>query len=283
MKVGIVILNYNDYENTNNFVNLIKNYKCLNEIIIVDNNSSDNSYELLKKLESKHVTILKNETNSGYGAGNNIGLRYLKDKCDIVMISNPDIEVQEAVINNIIQTFEENKEIAVLAPTIYELGKISKGWKVPTFWNDLFENLMFLHRFSSNIFGYKENHYQGELTEVEVVKGCFFAIRYDIFEKVGFFDENTFLYYEENILGKKLKDEKKKTYILNQEEVVHALSQSVNKSLNSLKKYKILKTSQLYYQKHYNHLNIVGRAILICAWKISYFGSYIYLKLRGVK
>ena len=48
-KIGFVIINYNDYENTNKLLNNIKDYKCLNKIVIVDNHSTDNSLKKLKK------------------------------------------------------------------------------------------------------------------------------------------------------------------------------------------------------------------------------------------
>ena len=49
MKTGIVILNYNDYDTTYEMIQQIKNYKCLNHILIVDNKSTDRSYSKLKK------------------------------------------------------------------------------------------------------------------------------------------------------------------------------------------------------------------------------------------
>ena len=59
MRTAMIVLNYNDYETTMKFIENIINYKSIEKIIIVDNNSTDNSYDKLKKLESDKVEIIK--------------------------------------------------------------------------------------------------------------------------------------------------------------------------------------------------------------------------------
>ena len=124
---------------------------------------------------------------------------------------------------------------------------------------------------------YKDSYYNKELNVVEVVHGCFFMIKYDCFKEINYFDSKTFLYYEENIIGSKMKTKGYKTYIDTSVEVIHDLSVSIDKSFSSLKKYKILKTSQLYYEKEYNHLNIIGLFILKLFYYISLGISYILI------
>ena len=63
-KLGIVIVNYNDFDMTSRLLNNIKDYKCLDEIIVVDNNSTDDSFEKLKEFESNRITIIKNSSSS---------------------------------------------------------------------------------------------------------------------------------------------------------------------------------------------------------------------------
>lgn len=72
MKVGIVIVNYNDSETTIKLLEMIKEYKILESIVVVDNNSTDNSYELLKKYENNKIKVVNSKINKGYGYGNNI-------------------------------------------------------------------------------------------------------------------------------------------------------------------------------------------------------------------
>ena len=76
-KTGIVILNYNDYETTINMLNSIKDYDSLDHIVVVDNKSTDNSYEVLKPYESKKIDVIQSKSNKGYSYGNNVGIKYL--------------------------------------------------------------------------------------------------------------------------------------------------------------------------------------------------------------
>ena len=76
MKNGIVILNYNDSENTMLMLDDIKNYKILSAIIVVDNHSTDDSFKKLKKYENSKIKIIEAPENKGYAAGNNFGIKY---------------------------------------------------------------------------------------------------------------------------------------------------------------------------------------------------------------
>ena len=284
MKTAIVILNYNDSDTTIEMIKQIKNYKILDNIIVVDNNSTDDSYNILKKEEKNNIDIIKTDDNKGYAYGNNYGIKYAikKYKVDNIIISNPDITVSEEGIKELLKQLKFNN-VALIAPVINENGILSKGWKCPTYTDDLLSNLNYFHKYAFKRMQYPDKYYKDKITEVEVVKGCFFAIKASVMKEIGFFDENTFLYYEENILGKKLKNKGYKSYIHNEIEVKHNLSQSVDKSINSLKKYKILKKSQRYYEKEYNNSCIFGRTLLYITYCISYFISFIICLFRGTK
>ena len=281
MNTAIIILNYNDFTTTKEMIEQIKDYKILNHIIIVDNCSTDDSYNMLKKEEKNNIEVIKTKSNKGYASGNNFGIKYAinKYKSDYIIISNPDIIVKEKDIKALIKELKFNN-ISLIAPKINEHGIISKGWKLPKLRNDIISNINYFHKYAEKDLMYDKSKYKSKITEVEVVKGCFFIIKSNVIKDVNYFDENTFLYYEENILGKKLKDKKYKSYILNEVEVIHNLSVSVDKSIKSLKKYKILKESQRYYEKNYNNTNIFGMLLLYLTYYISYFISLIMSLFR---
>lgn len=285
MKTGIVILNYNDYETTKDMINQIKDYKCLNHILIVDNKSTDRSYTKLKKLENKKIEVIKTDNNKGYAYGNNYGVRYLdsKYKIDNIIISNPDVIVSEDTINTLIEDLKNKEDISMIAPIVEERGILSRGWKLPGFKEDLLSNINYFHKYSKKLMSYNEEYYNNYLSRVEACHGCFFMIRLKDFKEVELFDENTFLYYEENILGKKLKDKGLFVYIDNTVKVIHNLSVSVDKTYNSIKKYKILKNSQKYYEKNYNNLNIFGIILLRIFYYISLLISYIIVFITNIK
>lgn len=80
VRLSCVILNYNDAETTEKLVKQIADYNVLHQIIVVDNASTDDSLERLKKLEAVQpgrLHVLSADHNGGYGSGNNLGVRYV--------------------------------------------------------------------------------------------------------------------------------------------------------------------------------------------------------------
>jgi GT2 family glycosyltransferase len=281
-RIGIVVLNYNDYKETKEYVDKIRRYRTINEIVIVDNNSTDSSYENLKKMEKSNISVLKSDKNKGYACGNNIGIKHLKDKVDYIIISNPDIEVEEDVIKKLKKDMDDNPDVTVVAPVIKQNGEYYKGWKLPRIIDEIGLNLNYFHRKVEKKLRYDEKKYNSELTRVDVVSGCFFMIRRDILNLVGNFDESTFLFYEENILASKLKNINKKSYIDNEVQIKHNESVTINKTMAKINKYKILKDSQKYFVKYYLHANIFQMFILRLVYRISLIVAYILYFIHKV-
>lgn len=276
MKTAFLIVNYNDYKTTIQLLNNIKEFQSLDKIVVVDNNSTDNSFNEIKKYIKKNkkdifIDIIKNFENKGYGSGINYGAKYLKKTigdCYIV-VSNADIIIySDEDISKLISTFDSN--IAVVAPIIKEHTGISRGWKVPTPFQDSLLNIIYIHKYlKPKLLFYKNEYYSEKNIQVDAVSGCFFIINSKYLEQINYFDENIFLYYEENTLAQKLKKINKKTMINTQVEVFHNHSVTIDKNINKLKKYKILKKSQMYFQKKYNNANILEQILLFTTSKIT--------------
>ena len=265
MKTAIVIVNYNDYETTKDFLKSIKNYKILDLIVVVDNNSTDDSYKLLKKLEKDNIVVLKAQKNGGYGYGNNIGIKYAIKKlkeCNII-ISNPDIIVKEKTIKRLLKVLNLKKEYAIVGPIINTRGILDKGWRLSTGFEEL---LLTIPKYGTKnrnkIIGYNNDYYDKEVKEVDVVSGCFFITKANCFKEIKYFDENLFLYYEENVISKKLKDRGYKIVLDTSSEIIHNHSVSINKTHSSYSKYKALKESQKYYLDNYCKANILTKFII---------------------
>ena len=110
---------------------------------------------------------------------------------------------------------------------------------------------------------YADSYYKNHLSKVETVSGCFFLMTSKHLQDINYFDEGVFLYYEENIMGIKTKLLKKNIIIDNDVDVVHDHAVSIDKSLKRIKKFNILKKSQLYFERKYNHANIFELLFLI--------------------
>ena len=120
---------------------------------------------------------------------------------------------------------------------------------------------------------YPDNYYHKKLSKVEVVSGSFFLINSKHLENINYFDDKVFLYYEENILGVKTKKAGKSMVVVNDIDVVHDHSVTIDKSLKAIKKYDILKQSQYYFEKYYNKANWLQLLLL----KITTFITRIVL------
>lgn len=284
-KVGMVVLNYNDYETTNKYIKKIKSFKVLDQIVIVDNKSTDDSYNKLLGLKSNNISVIQTEKNKGYSYGNNYGINYLNEhyNVDYIIISNPDILVEEKDIIKLKNDLEKNSDIVLVAPVIKQLEETIRGWRLPTIKDEILSNINYYQRKVKKSLEYDDSKYNSNFTKVDVVSGCFFMIRNDILKMIGNFDESTFLYYEENILGMKLKNIDKKTVIDNSVAITHDLSVSVNKSFNSIKKYKMLKESQKYFVKYYLKANIFDMILLRLTYVISLIVAYIVCFFKSIR
>lgn len=253
MKTGIVVLNYNDADETIDFVKKINSFNATDYICVVDNGSTDDSLKQLKKLKKIHLIALEN--NLGYAAGNNEGLKYLyEQECDNYIIANPDIIVDKANFIDFIAHMNSNNSYQIFGPTIEEQGKINHGWKQRTISYDIHDNYPIINRIFKHRNRYSKSHYKGAITPVDCISGCFFGIKKAVIDKIGFLDEGTFLYYEEDILCTKARNNGLQVCVLNKVRVIHNHSVTINKNINHYRKLRILKDSQIYYhQTCFNH------------------------------
>lgn len=253
MKTGIVVLNYNDADETIDFVKKINSFNATDYICVVDNGSTDDSLKQLKKLKKIHLIALEN--NLGYAAGNNAGLKYLyEQECDNYIIANPDIIVDKANFIDFIAYMNSDSSYHIFGPTIEEQGKINHGWKQRTISYDIHDNYPIINRVFKHRNKYSKSHYKGAITPVDCISGCFFGIKKAVIDKIGFLDEGTFLYYEEDILCTKARSNGLQVCVLNKVRVIHNHSVTINKNINHYRKLRILKDSQMYYhQTCFNH------------------------------
>lgn len=281
-KLGMVIVNYNDYKTTSILLDNIKNYKCLDLIVVVDNNSSDDSLKYLSNYENEKIIILNSRTNNGYASGLNLGAKYIIKKlgnCNIIF-SNSDVIIdKESDLKKL--SNDINQKIALVGPTIKEKNNLNRGWKMPTIKDEIKFNLPLINRKYHKDNLYNDSYYMGNVSLVDVVSGCFFLVDAQVLKKVDFFDENTFLYYEEQILAKKLININKKEAVDNNVFVIHNHSVTIDNNINRLKKYKILKTSQRYFAVKY--LGASGRNLWLLDFtnRLSLAGLYIRCLLKG--
>jgi len=267
LKTAIIILNYNDFKNTSRFVKEIKDYNVLDKILIVDNMSPNGDLEYLKTLEGGKIEVISSGKNGGYSYGNNFGAKHLGDEYDNIIISNPDVSVEENAIVDSIKKLNSKENIAVVAPRMkFTTGFARRSsWKIRSYPLDLIHTTRVLELLFYPVLRsgeYSEKDYAKGDLKVDCIAGSFFVIKSKILKEIDYFDENVFLFYEEDIIGKKLKDKGYEVYSLNDVHFMHYESQTIGKVFSYGKKISMLNKSKIYFQTKYNKINILQKLIL---------------------
>lgn len=265
-KIPIVVLNYNDYDTAKVFLERYKtDLTGVAELVFVDNHSDDGSFESLKEEYGQLGIFLRSEKNRGYGSGNNIGLKYIRKYMNAkkVIISNPDIVVKPEVIVTLSNLLDAHKEVKIIAPKMLDTEgrEQTSAWKAQGVFRDAMSSLILINRILKLD---KKVYSSEELREkslyVDAVNGSFFMADMEAFEEIGFFDEDTFLYCEENILAYKLKKAGYKEMLVNNISYIHAHNATIGKVFKGkAKRYKLLQQSRKIYYKKYLKCGAVKR------------------------
>lgn len=279
--IGCVVLNYNDADTTLDLLKRIEPMEIIDQIVLVDNKSTDNSLERLKDQESNKVHVVCAKKNGGYGSGNNVGIEYLRKNysCDYIIIANPDVIFDESVIKKMVNEFDE--DTVIVAPLTLDSKKerqLPIAWKVPTVKDYFLFSSIVLNKIFKP-FQYPTQFFNTDICEVDCVQGCLFMLNNSLIED-KLYDENIFLFFEESCIGKQFKDKGYKTKLLMNVDYIHNHSVSINKAFNSeARKRKITLDSFYTYFEDYYSLSGFTKGIMRIYKKFIYIENYILLKI----
>lgn len=224
-RCGVVILNYNSHDLTVALASTLAGYNSVSDVCVVDNCSNDDFDDDFR--DSK-IHYIKNTENTGYSAGNNVGLRYLVNECncEFVFIANPDVTFEN---NSIIEIYKKMLEYSdlVLVSTKrygYQGETIHQYFDFPSLLGSI-KNCFFITRRGTEkkkieIQNCEVDHANG-IIFVNAVPGAFFGIRSNFLVENNFLYEGIFLYGEEIILGRQAQELGYKAGIINSEYYYH--------------------------------------------------------------
>lgn len=264
-KLSIIILNHNTSE-------LLK--QCLSsipsdnetQIIVVDNASTDDSVEMVKKNFSK-VELILNPENNGYTRGNNMARKAVKG--DYVLFLNSDTKMFSDTLPEILKLMDSDERIGISTPFIKLVnGKPYYGSHrgFPTPWNSLcyFSGLAKLFPQSKLFAGYTATYLSLTTThEIDACSGTFLLIRKNLLDQIGWFDEDYFSYGEDLEMCFRIKELGYKIMFDPDAELIHywGASSGLTKSTEKLSqsdqatkekwsqaRYEAMK---IFYDKHY--------------------------------
>lgn len=273
----ICILNYNDWKTSARLIDSIKDYRLFTRIIVVDNCSRDDSYsQLMEKYgQTEHIDVLRAPENGGYAKGNNFGIQFgiRKYDPDYIFVANPDVLFEERAAVRMVETLKKDEDWGIVAPVVRQGYNV---WKQPGFVGSL--KAMLLVSFNIEKRRIKKSLLKRQgACEAGVVEGSFFAVKRKAFERVGGFDEGTFLYCEENILGHRMKQAGYRTAVLADETYEHLHSQSIKKEYRSKRKaFHNFYDSFYYYLNEYVKANGLQKLIFRAIYGFGYLERALY-------
>ena len=246
--------------------------ECLNSILehrpkeafkvyVLDNGSHNESFEVLSREYSgfDNISVIMQESNLGFAKGNNVLLhRFREEGIFEVVLSNSDIIFIDGSIEEMIAAIRENQDAISVGPRILmEDGGIQYSSRLmPERLLDALEIGRLLPAKRLDEEGLNGIH------EVFSCSGCCLCVNAERFEKIHAFDENTFLYNEENILGSMVEQTEYKNYIDLNSVVIHHHGASSG-VMNTFVKKELIKSTLYYWKTYRNQGRFIIRVIFI--------------------
>ena len=192
-RLAYIVLNYNNFADTIECVESIKGALYSNYfIVIVDNNSTDMSYEKISNRyhEDGSIHMIKSEKNIGYAGGNNIGIKYaINNGADVVCVINNDTIIDKTTPTQCIEYLYSNANVAFVGPTILEFNE-SKVQSTGGIVNFKKGGARLLNH-GAEIDSIRNN------VECDFISGACLFFKAELVDEIGLIPENYFLFYEE--------------------------------------------------------------------------------------
>ncbi len=233
--LSIIIVNYNVKEFLQNLLDSIlkSSPQITKQIIVVDNASDDGSVEMLRE-KFPGICLIENKKNVGFGAANNQALEISNGK--FILLLNPDTIVQEDTFSILINFFNSHPEAGlvgckVLNPDGTLQLACRRGFPGPwtsftkvTGLSKLFPNSKLFARY--NLTYLDEN----QTYEVDAISGAFMLLKREVYEKVGGFDPQFFMYGEDLDLCYRIQQAGFKVYYVPDTQIIHYKGESTKRS-----------------------------------------------------
>lgn len=260
IQLSIIIVNYNVAD----FISLcldsvslaIKNIST--EVIVVDNDSHDNSVEVIKK-HFPFVQLIESDTNLGFSKANN--LAYSKAKGKYIHFLNPDTVIPEDYYDTLIPFMENTPNVGAVGPRIVDgKGSFAPDSKksFPSFWVSVSKVLGLSQVFSNSSFFnkyYAAHIDEYETAEVDILSGSTLLIKKEVIDDVnGAFDESYFMYCEDVDLCYRIQQAGYQNYYVPKVSMIHYKGESTKKLSYSYMK--VFYTAHALFVKKYYPKNL---------------------------
>lgn len=279
--IKALIINYNSGEMIPRCLKSLVKFKI--PVLVIDNNSSDGSRELVEK-NFPDLELIKNDKNIGFARAVNQGIGRINEP--YALIVNPDAELITG-IDRILDFMTENKQVGIVGGLVLDpdYTRQSSVRGIPTLRNFPFGRTSTITRIfpdnplSSSMLLPELDYQQPQ--KVPAVCGSFVFINKEAFEKIGGMDENFFLYVEDIDLCKRMWDNGREVWFHPGARCLHYYGESHR---NNITKSRIhhLRSMIYFLQKHYQPSPMLSSILQIGAGLSAiYFLSWFRLKRKA--
>lgn len=245
---SIIIVNWKSISFLINCIDSINNEtRCSYEIIVIDNASGINEQNELKNIDG--IKLILNSENLGFAAANNQGIQISSG--NYIFILNPDTIILDNSIDKMIAFLNNNTSIHAVGPKLYYSEKLDYHPSIKKFPTP-FKQLLWMLPFSGSMQNLIATIFfdKNKIQRVDCVWGAAIMFKKQVFDNIGYLDEQFFIYAEEVDFCKRVADAGMKLYYFPEAEVIHYGGKSQEKA--SAHKNSMLWTSlMLYFEKYY--------------------------------
>ncbi|NTU67083.1 MAG: glycosyltransferase [Candidatus Moranbacteria bacterium] len=241
--LSVIIVNYKSEKYLHDCVDSVRkkiNNDILADIVIVDNDQESN----LGTIESiPSIRIIRSSQNKGFGSASNLGAR--NSQGDFLFFLNPDARVSSGNIGGILDDFHADPSLGIVGGKLLNKDGMVQEWSAGDEIN--------FSRIVSNNLGFikdKEIWMSGSKIPVGWVSGTAFIMRKNLFESLGGFDEDFFMYFEDADLCKRARDFGKTVRFDPGLEIIHHGGASYENEAGSAQKRHYYGSQDRYFKKH---------------------------------
>lgn len=248
--LSIIVVSYNTADLIGNCLkSVFATTNITKEVFVVDNASTDGSVTLIKK-NFPAVHLIANMENRGFAAANNQVLPECKGQ--YIFFLNPDTEVMSDTFNEAISFMDANPHVGLAGTKIINPDRTLQ-WSIS-------------YKYPGQ--KYTANELSNLPGKIACVLGASIIVRSELIKKTGGFDEDFFLYGEDQDLCLKIRRLGYEIGYIDSATVVHLGGQSEKDSLSSEVWKKKIHAEYIFYRKHYLPKTIkrISRAHIIKAW-----------------
>lgn len=253
MQLSVIILNYNVRYFLELCVlsvqNAIQNIDA--EIIVIDNHSQDDSCWMMKE-RFPNVKLIENSENLGFPKGNNIGVSQAQG--EYICILNPDTVVAEDTFTKVLAFAKKQKDLGIVGVKLIDgtgnfLPESKRGIPTPFV---AFTKITGLYKIFPKLFGeyYAQHLSEDETGKVAILVGAFMVMKRELYNEIGGFDENCFMYSDDIDLSFMALQKGKSNYYFHETSVIHYKGESTVKDGTYMKRFR--EAMNFFYKKHFS-------------------------------